>query len=328
MTGLQISMLIFVFAMMLTAFFLAVVVASKVTEEQRLVTRRIDAVIERQKIEEQKKRERKKNKNKKNKEQQGFMVRQSMIQKIGDAIFDELMAADILMKPEEFAIIWILLGIVPALFAIMFSQNPMLPFVFVAVGIALPIFVVKHKQAKRVKEFENQLSDALLICCNCLRSGLTFAQAMENIAEEMDAPIGTEFKRAVNEMNYGSSLEEALNSLVDRIDSADLILTVAAVNVQRQTGGNLSQILEVISETIRDRIKIKGEIKTLTSQGRASGMIIGVLPVGIAMILMVINPEYMMVFIETDIGNILLAVCVGLEALGFFLINKIVNIKY
>lgn len=172
------------------------------------------------------------------------------------------------------------------------------------------------------------MSDALLICCNCLRSGLTFAQAMENIAEEMEEPIGTEFKRAVNEMGFGSTLEEALNGMLDRIDSADLILTVAAVNVQRQTGGNLSQILEVISNTIRERLKIKGEIRSLTSQGRMSGIVIGLLPIVIAMFLMVINPEYILTFVNTRAGNIMLIVCAVLEGLGFMAINKVVDIKY
>lgn len=327
MTGLQISMLAFVFAIMLVAFFLGVVITSKVTEEHRLVSRRIDAVIEKQKLEEKRKRERRKKKQK-GKEQQGFVAQQSVLQKIGDAIFEELMAADILMKPEEFAIIWIVLAAVPAFLAILLSSNRFLPFVLSIVGIALPIIYVKNKQAKRVKAFENQLSDALLISCNCLRSGLTFAQAMENIAEEMDAPIGTEFKRAVNEMNYGSSLEEVLNGMCERINSSDLLLTVAAVNVQRQTGGNLSKILEVISETIRDRIKIKGEIKTLTSQGRTSGLIIGGLPVAIGMILMVISPDYITTFIDTEEGNVMLIICAALEAIGFFFINKTVTIKY
>lgn len=326
MTGLQISMLTFVLAMMLTAFYLAVVITSKITEEQRLVTRRIDLVIDKKQLEEKRKRERKKNKQRK--KEQSFTVKQSFVQKIGDAIFDELMAANIMMKPEEFVIIWILLATVPAILAVMFSRNPMLPIVLTVVGIAIPIVVVKRKQAQRVKAFENQLSDALLICCNCLRSGLTFAQAMENIAQEMDDPIGTEFKRAVNEMGFGNSLDEALNGMLDRIDSADLILTVAAVSVQRQTGGNLSQILEVISETIRERIKIKREVKTLTAQGRMSGMIVGLLPVAIAMLLMVINPEYILTFVETEAGNIMLIVCAVLEALGFFFINKVVDIKY
>lgn len=327
MTGLQISMLAFVFAIMLVAFFLGVVITSKVTEEHRLVSRRIDAVIEKKKLEEKRKRERRKKKQK-GKEQQGFVAQQSVLQKIGDAIFEELMAADILMKPEEFAIVWIVLAAVPAFLAILLSSNRFLPFVLSIVGIALPMIYVKNKQAKRVKAFENQLSDALLISCNCLRSGLTFAQAMENIAEEMDAPIGTEFKRAVNEMNYGSSLEEVLNGMCERINSSDLLLTVAAVNVQRQTGGNLSKILEVISETIRDRIKIKGEIKTLTSQGRTSGLIIGGLPVAIGMILMVISPDYITTFIDTEEGNIMLIICAALEAIGFFFINKTVTIKY
>jgi tight adherence protein B len=106
------------------------------------------------------------------------------------------------------------------------------------------------------------------------------------------------------------------------------MLTVAAVSVQRQTGGNLSQILEVISETIRERLRIKAEIKTLTGQGRASGMIIGLMPLVVAAILMVLNPSYMSKLFETDIGRILVVISIVMEGLGFFFIFKIVNIKY
>ena len=131
----------------------------------------------------------------KGEKKEGYQLQQSFLQKIADAVFDELLAANILMKPEEFALIWIGLAFGPAMVAVLFSTNPFLPVVLVVLGVIAPIVFVKKKQADRVKAFEAQLSDALLICCNCLRSGLTFAQAMENIAVEMEEPIGTEFKR-------------------------------------------------------------------------------------------------------------------------------------
>lgn len=327
MIGLQVRAMILVGFAMLGAFFLSATLIDKLTEDKRFVQRRIDLVTDRKRKEEQRKA--KKKDAKKSKKEAGFQVKQSFIQKVGEAIFEELLSANIMMKPEEFAFIWIVLAFIPALLSLPAAdKNPFLPVILAIVGVIAPIIVVKKKQADRVKAFEAQLSDALLICCNCLRSGLTFAQAMENIAEEMEDPIGTEFKRAVNEMGFGSSLEEALNGLVERINSADLVLTVAAVNVQRQTGGNLSQILEVISNTIRDRLKIKSEIKALTSQGRMSGSVIGLLPVVIAMFLMLLNPEYILTFVETKIGNILLLACLALEAIGFIFINKIVDIKY
>jgi len=116
--------------------------------------------------------------------------------------------------------------------------------------------------------------------------------------------------------------------MVDRVKSADLMLVVSAVLIQRTTGGNLSEILTTISHTIKDRIKIKGEISSITAQGRMSGIIIGVLPIGIAVILMVINPEYMTTFFTTTAGNIMLIVSVVMEVLGFFAIRKVVTIEY
>ncbi len=325
MSGLQISLYSLVVVYMISFFAFAVFILDKITETQRLVSRRIDSVTDRKRQEELKKQKRKreKSKNKNNGMKEGIFA------KIGEAIFDELLAANILMKPEEFAIIWILLAFGPSfLVLLLFPQNPFLPGVFAVVGVIGPILYVKKKQSDRARAFDNQLSDALLICCNCLRSGLTFSQAMENIADEMEDPIGTEFKRACNEMNYGANLDEVLNNMVERIDSADLMLTVAAVSVQRQTGGNLSQILEVISETIRERLKIKGEIKTLTGQGRASGMIIGLLPIIVAAFLMVLNPTYMMKLFEGDSAVPLVGGCLLSEGIGFFCIFKIVNIKY
>jgi tight adherence protein B len=144
----------------------------------------------------------------------------------------------------------------------------------------------------------------------------------------MPAPIGMEFGKVCNEIRYGATMEEALNNMVDRVKSPDLMLVVSAVLIQRTTGGNLSEILSTISDTIRERIKIKGEINSITAQGRMSGLIIGALPIGIAAILMVVNPEYMSTFFTTTAGNIMLIVSVVMEIVGFFAIRKVVTVEY
>jgi tight adherence protein B len=144
----------------------------------------------------------------------------------------------------------------------------------------------------------------------------------------MPAPIGMEFGKVCNEIRYGATMEEALNNMVDRVKSPDLMLVVSAVLIQRTTGGNLSEILTTISQTIRDRIKIKGEISSITAQGRMSGLIIGALPICIAAVLMVVNPDYMSTFFTTGAGNVMLAVSIIMEVLGFFAIRKVVTIEY
>jgi tight adherence protein B len=144
----------------------------------------------------------------------------------------------------------------------------------------------------------------------------------------MTPPINVEFGRALQEMQYGVPLEQALNSMAERIKSPDLMLTISAVNIQRQTGGNLSEILEVISETIKERIKIKGDIRTLTAQGRMSGLLIGGLPIVLGGFLMVANPSYMMLLFTESMGRLFLISAIILEIIGFSLIRKIVSIKY
>jgi len=323
-------LLLFVFAITIMAFTFAVIIIGQVNKSAILVSRRIDTVVERKKIEEKRKQQKKKKRGSGSSNGSlsvGGQINSSFLQKIGDYIFEELMAANIMMKPEECALLWVVIIVVPAFLAFVFSGNPFLPFVLAGLGFAIPIIIVKQKQQKRIKAFESQLSDALLICCNCLKSGLTFVQAMENIAKEMDDPIGTEFRRACNEMTYGASMDDALENMVTRINSADLSLTVAAVGIQKQTGGNLSEILEIIAKTIRDRIKLKAEVKVLTTQGKYSGIIIGALPIFLGVVLFVISPDYMMLFFETSIGKILLGVSALLEIIGFTVINKIVEIK-
>ena len=245
-----------------------------------------------------------------------------------DTIFNELILADIMMKPEEFGLIWLVLTFVPAGLAALFKAGIMPSATLAALGAFLPIIFIKIKKGKRIKAFEGQLGDTLIMICNGLRSGFSFQQTMENVANDMPAPIGIEFGRVCNEIRYGATMEEALNNMVERVKSPDLMLVVSAVLIQRTTGGNLSEILSTISNTIKDRIRIKGEISSITAQGRMSGMIIGALPVCIAAMLMVINPDYMSTFFTTSAGKIMLAVSVVMEIVGFFAIRKVVTIEY
>ncbi len=252
----------------------------------------------------------------------------NFIKKATDTIYSELSLAGIKTKPEEFILIWLLLAFLPAGLIALITKQALPAAAFTAVGAAAPIIYLKSKKQKRIHSFESQLSDALVVCCNCLRSGLSFQQAMETIASDMPAPIGTEFSQVLNEIKFGASLEKALTDMTERIKSADLMLVVSAVLIQRGTGGNLSQILDTISETIKDRLKIKQEIKTVTAQGRMSSSVIGGLPIAIGLVLMVINPSYMMTFFVTTAGNIMLVVAIMLEIIGFAVIRKVVTVKY
>lgn len=248
--------------------------------------------------------------------------------KFMQVVFNELVLADIMMRPEEFCTIWFVLATVPAGLAALFGAGAIPSITLACMGASIPIIFIKVKKKQRIKAFEVQLSDSLMIVCNCLRSGLSFQQGLETISRDMPAPIGVEFGRCVNEVRYGATLEEALNNMSNRVKSADLMLAVSAVNIQRQTGGNLSEILTSIAGTIKERMRIKGEIASITAQGRMSGLIIGALPIGVACILLVAASDYMSTFFTTTAGKIMLVVAAIMEVIGFFAIRKVVTVEY
>ena len=329
MNGLQISIVILSVAFALLGFFLCVSILGSATQDKRRVEKRVDKIASKKsgltlQIQQRKK------------SRKTSLVNRAMNggkqsvqrKKLMDTIFNELILADIMMKPEEFCLVWLSITFIPSGLAALFKLGLMPSVTLAAVGAFLPIIFIKIKKENRRKAFEAQLGDTLIMMCNGLKSGFSFQQTMENVASDMPAPIGMEFGRVCNEIRYGATMEEALNNMAERVKSPDLMLVVSAVLIQRTTGGNLSEILSTISETIRDRIKIKGEISSITAQGRMSGIIIGSLPVGIAVILMVINPEYMSTFFTTTAGNIMLSVSVIMEILGFLAIRKVVTIEY
>jgi tight adherence protein B len=232
------------------------------------------------------------------------------------------------LSGKEFITIWSLLTIVPIL-AVLFLGGHVLT----ASGIGMmcfsaPPLFIRRSRIKRQEEFSKQLGEALVLMGNCIRSGFSFQQAMESIAKEMQPPISSEFSKTLREIHFGVSMKDALTHMVERVKSQDLDLLVSAVLTSAQVGGNLSDILDVISETVRDRIKIKADVRVLTSSGRTSGMIIGLLPVFIILMLMVLNPQYFGAFFDSSIGKVMMGVSVALELTGFAVINKIVDIKY
>ncbi len=329
MNGLQISIVILSVTFGLFSFFLMVSIMGTVTQDKRQVEKRVNKISSKKSGLTLQIQEKKKNRKSSLLNRAMSGGKQSVKRKkLMETIFNELILADIMMKPEEFCIVWIVLTFVPAGLAALFQLGPMPSVTLAVIGAVLPIMFIKIKKGKRIKAFEAQLGDTLIMICNGLRSGFSFQQAMENVANDMPAPIGMEFGRVCNEIRYGATMEEALNNMVDRVKSPDLMLVVSAVLIQRTTGGNLSEILSTISNTIRERIKIKGEISSITAQGRMSGLIIGSLPIAIAAILMVANPEYMSTFFTTTAGNIMLIVSVVMEILGFFAIRKVVTIEY
>ena len=263
----------------------------------------------------------------KQKKQSGFMRKLSELGFVA-SLAEELLSADIMVKAEEYLTIWFLIAVVPSLLTLLLSQNIVLTVLIAFLGIALPFFYIRKKKADKRRQFDTQLGDALLMMSNCLSSGLSFPQAMESIAREMPDPIAGEFGRVTNEMRFGKTLDQALNDMIERIKSQDLMIALNAVLIQHQVGGNLAEILTTIAHTVKDRIQLKTDIRVMTSQGRVSGVVVGALPIFLFVIFSVINPAYMSVFFQERIGHILLLVALVMEVIGYLLIKKIIDIKY
>ncbi len=167
----------------------------------------------------------------------------------------------------------------------------------------------------------------LTMTSNALRAGFSFMQAVEMISREMDDPIGGEFAEVMREMRLGASLEKALESMSKRVQSKDFELVVTAVLIQRQVGGNLAQILDTISETVEERIRMRREVKSLTAQGRASGVVLAAIPPALAAILSLVNPDYLQPLLTENLGRIAAAGAIVMEIIGFYVINRIVSIE-
>lgn len=198
---------------------------------------------------------------------------------------------------------------------------------FAILWFAFASLYAYFKAMRRMKAFTDQLGDTVAMLSNAIKSGFTFQQAMDVVAREIQGPISEEFTRALNEMKLGIPLEEALEGICKRVQNDDFEMVSMAVVIQRQVGGNLSQILDTVGETIRDRIKLKGEIKTLTAEGVISGWTIALLPVGVALISKAMNPEYFDAFMENEIGKMVLWASAASEVVGLLVIRWILNVK-
>ena len=186
---------------------------------------------------------------------------------------------------------------------------------------------VEYRIKHRRETFTNQLGDCLTMVANAMRAGFSFLQAMELVAKEMEPPISEEFAKVMREMNVGARMEQALEDMDKRVGSPDFSLMVTAVLIQRQVGGSLAQILDTISSTINERIRMRNEVMALTAQGRASGWVLAALPIGLAVLLTFVNPGYLQPLITDPIGRMAIVGALVLELVGFFAIQRIVDIE-
>jgi len=247
-------------------------------------------------------------------------------QKLRTIVGEELLKADILLRAEEFIAIILLSFLGGGVLGYVFNGLGA-AIVFALFGLILPMLYLNAHKQKRMNKLNSQMVDCLSVMTNSLRAGFSFLQTMDQVGKELPPPLGIEFARTTREIGLGLTVEEALQNMARRLESEDLDLMVTAVLIQRQIGGNLAEILDNISHTIRERIRIKGEIRTLTAQARTSGWIIGVLPIGMFALLTALNPEYMSSFFTTKLGWLLMAGGVLSELIGVLIISRIVRIE-
>jgi tight adherence protein B len=244
-----------------------------------------------------------------------------------EGITENLMQADLKLTGTEYVIVVLFVTALGGLIGFAISRHPMSAFAAGLFSFFAPGIFVSWRRAKRRREFASQLADALAQTAGSLRAGHGLLQSLDTVARQLPPPAGDEFSRVVREVQLGQPLTVALGHLVERIKNDDLIMVVASININRQVGGNLADILDTAAETIRERVRIKREIEVMTAQQRYSGYVLVVLPVVLGAILMIINPSYEM-RLFTPGPTLCIPVGAGLGiVIGFFVMRRIVNIE-
>ncbi|MCD8508805.1 MAG: type II secretion system F family protein [Bacillus sp. (in: Bacteria)] len=255
-------------------------------------------------------------------------IRKKLVEKDKNTKIENLLRqAGVPLKPEEYVMFqWISTALTAGILYLILDTIFILP-IGALIGAYIPKFILKKRKQDRMKKFNDSLPEMISTIVGALRAGFSFPQALKTVMEESSSPMKDEIGIVIREMQYGTSVEEALNNLKERMPSEDLDIMVQAVLIQRQVGGNLATVLETIVKTIRERIRIQGQISTLTAQGRLSGMVVGLLPVGLGLILYIIEPGYMGTLFTHPVGIVLLVIAVISCALGFMFIRKVTAIE-
>jgi len=246
-----------------------------------------------------------------------------------DSMSRQLARADLKFRPAEYIILIVGSGVIIAVVGAILGRSVIFGIMAGIGGLFLPPLYVGRAQRARLRQFDNQLGDMLNLTVNGLRAGYSTLQAMEAVSRELPSPMCDEFRRVVQEMQLGIAMEDALDHLLRRINSDDLDLVITAINVQREVGGNLAEILDVISFTIRERVRIKGEIAALTAQGRITAWVISLLPVALVGILFLTNRDYIMEFFNPDTracGLPMIITAALMVLAGFYTVQKMVAI--
>lgn len=238
-----------------------------------------------------------------------------------------LVRADVKMQLGNFLFLLAMCAVLPVVIGMVVLKVSPVTAPLGAVCAGIPLLWLRHRKVQRVRRFERQFPDALDILTSALRSGMAFSGAVQVVAEECADDVAKEFTLLFEENRFGIDMRVALRNLADRVDSKELHLFVIAVLLQRDTGGNLVEILEGTAHVIRERLRILGDVRALTAQARLSGVILSVLPVAVGLFIMFTAPDYMRVLFRESVGRNLLFTAVVLQILGFLIMRRIATIK-
>lgn len=252
-----------------------------------------------------------------------FLARQPIIRRLKHL----LAQGDLSISLGKFLMMVLILAFFGGIIAVQISGWEPSALLGAPIGGSIPILVAIRKKRQRLAAFEKNFADALDILTAALRAGLAFSGAIQVVAEESPEPVSKEFSLVFEENRLGLDMKEALRNLAQRIDCPELRMFVTAVILQRETGGNLAEILDGAAAVIRDRFRILGEVRALTSQQRFSGTILSILPVVMAGFLLITAPDYMVTLVKDPWGPYLILGALTLQVVGYLLIKRIVAIK-
>ena len=239
----------------------------------------------------------------------------------------DLERAGLTLNPKEYLVLRITVSLVIGGLVAMLVPFPVIGLLVAPLGFVAVGFYVKRRIISRTRKIEAQLSEVLQMLASGLRAGFGLVQAIEQAADQLPAPISVELRRAMRDMAMGASVEQALGALNDRVGSSDFDIVITAILIQRAVGGNLAEILDNVAHTMRERERIRGEIRALTAQQRMTGFVIGGIPIGLLLAFNLISPEFAQLLFTDSLGRMMLGVAALLEVFGFWVISRIVNIE-
>ena len=229
--------------------------------------------------------------------------------------------------PSAMLVISLFSGMLAAAIAAMFVRHPLAPIVAAPIGLVLPFAWLVHRRSSRFRKFEEQFPEALDLLSRAIRAGHAFQTALGMVADELTDPVGPEFKKTFERQNFGLPLRDAMDELADRVTILDVRFFVTAVAIQRETGGNLAEILDNLAHVVRERFKIRRQVRVHTAHGRFTGYVLLALPAGLGVVLSFLSPEHMRLLFQERMGQIMLIAAMVMQTVGFIWIRQVIKIE-